>query len=42
MGGAISTGKEANVFHAEGQDKELAVKYIGLPAAPSRPWMPIL
>ncbi|HHV24261.1 MAG: serine protein kinase RIO [Methanosarcina sp.] len=26
MGGAISTGKEANVFHAEGQDKELAVK----------------
>ena len=26
MGGSISTGKEANVFHAEGQDKELAVK----------------
>ena len=26
MGGAISTGKEANVFHAEGPDKELAVK----------------
>ncbi len=26
MGGAISTGKEANVFYAEGPDKELAVK----------------
>ena len=26
MGGSISTGKEANVFYAEGQEKELAVK----------------
>jgi len=26
MGGSISTGKEANVFYAEGPDKELAVK----------------
>lgn len=26
MGGAISTGKEANVFYAEGQEKELAIK----------------
>jgi RIO kinase 1 len=26
MGGAISTGKEANVFHAEGPEKELAIK----------------
>ena len=26
MGGAISTGKEANVFYAEGPDKELAIK----------------
>lgn len=26
MGGAISTGKEANVFYAEGPEKELAVK----------------
>lgn len=26
LGGAISTGKEANVFYAEGPDKELAVK----------------
>lgn len=26
MGGAISTGKEANVFYAEGEGKELAIK----------------
>lgn len=26
MGGSISTGKEANVFYAEGSEKELAVK----------------
>ncbi len=26
LGGSISTGKEANVFYAEGQEKELAVK----------------
>ncbi len=26
MGGSISTGKEANVFHAEGPERELAVK----------------
>ncbi|AKB79818.1 Serine/threonine-protein kinase RIO1 [Methanosarcina horonobensis HB-1 = JCM 15518] len=26
MGGAISTGKEANVFYAEGEEKELAIK----------------
>jgi RIO kinase 1 len=26
MGGAISTGKEANVFYAEGSEKELAIK----------------
>lgn len=26
MGGSISTGKEANVFHAEGSERELAVK----------------
>ena len=26
LGGSISTGKEANVFYAEGPEKELAVK----------------
>lgn len=26
MGGAISTGKEANVFYAEGEERELAIK----------------
>jgi len=26
LGGSISTGKEANVFYAEGEDRELAIK----------------
>jgi RIO kinase 1 len=26
LGGSISTGKEANVFYAEGDDRELAIK----------------
>ena len=38
MGGSISTGKEANVFYAEGPEKELAIEF---PAAPSRLWTPI-